>query len=135
MSSRLQDGIYYTSNSTPGKSVVILFLRINETSNAPEIGKLLSGLWSTCKDLEKGIVRGLEGQDKRHIHTGHLTTLIGYGPKTFTITDVRRKKPSGLDKFGMFNSPDINGGGSVISGSALNMLRMYMKIISRQTIL
>ena len=45
MSSRLQDGIYYTSNSTPGKSVVILFLRINETSNAPEIGKTIEWLW------------------------------------------------------------------------------------------
>ena len=119
MTSRLQDGIYYSAHSAPGKSFTILFLRLNQKSKAIEVGNILKNLWRVCKNLEKGIVRDLEGQNKRHLVTGRLSTLIGYGPNMFNVKGARRGKPSALQRFNTFKSPDLNGGGPVLDGSAV----------------
>ena len=62
------------------------------------------------KNLEKGIVNYLSEVNKRHLHPGNLTTLIGYGPALFLIDGVKKQKPLELNEV-VFKLPNLNGGG------------------------
>ena len=110
MQGKLQNGIYYLDTPTIGNSCHILFIRVGVGSNATEIGEGLVKLWAMLKNLEKGIVNDLSEVNKRHLHPGNLTTLIGYGPALFLIDGVKKQKPLELNEV-VFKLPNLNGGG------------------------
>jgi deferrochelatase/peroxidase EfeB len=63
-------------------------------------------------------VNDLSGVNKRHLHPGNLTTLIGYGPSLFLMDNVKRKKPFELNEV-FFKLPNLDGGGSIVEDSAI----------------
>src|SRR5918993_845508 len=108
MSSILQEGIYYSKDSTPGKFFCLLFLRTDPSLNADIIGEYFSRLWDMYLDLKKGIVRDLPGHK---MPDGNLTVLVGYGQNLFKkINGIKMKVPFDLERFGTLRSPLPLGG-------------------------
>jgi Dyp-type peroxidase family len=119
MQGKLQNGIFYLDTPTIGNSSHIVFIRAGIGSNASEIGETLVKLWAMLKNLENGIVNDLKGVNKRHLHPGNLTTLIGYGPAIFLIKDVKKQKPLDFSDEVAFKFPSLNGGGPIIQDSEI----------------
>ena len=117
MQTKLQNGIFYLDTPTIGNSCSFVFIRAGFGSNASEIGEGLVKLWTMLKNLERGIVNDLKGVNKRHLHPGNLTTLIGYGPEIFSINDVKKQKPLNLTEEAVFKLPSLSGGGPIIQDS------------------
>jgi Dyp-type peroxidase family len=117
MQTKLQNGIFYLDTPTIGNSCHIVFIRAGVGSNASEIGEALVKVWTMLKNLEKGIVNDLKGVNKRHLHPGNLTTLIGYGPEIFLIKEAKKQKPLDLNDEVVFKFPNLNGGGPIIQDS------------------
>jgi Dyp-type peroxidase family len=112
----IQEGIYYDTDSRPGKFFSIIFLRAEHGINASRVRNALQGLWAMYQDLKEGKVGDLIGH---LVPTGNLTVLIGYGPNAFKLSGTKRLAPSDLIKFGLFRSPLPTGGGSLLAGSGL----------------
>ena len=113
MSSILQEGIYYSKGSTPGKFFCILFLRADPSQNVTAIGECIFKLWNMYSDLKKGIIKDLPGHK---IPSGNLSILIGYGQNIFKINGIKKEIPNDLQY--KIEKPGILGGGAVIDGGA-----------------
>jgi deferrochelatase/peroxidase EfeB len=116
MSSTLQEGIYYSKGSKPGKFFSILFLRANSSKNATKIGEYISKLWDMYSDLKKGIIKDLPGHQ---MPDGNLSILMGYGQNIFKIEGIKKNIPHDLvNDLYTIQKPGILGGGGVVSGTA-----------------
>jgi Dyp-type peroxidase family len=113
----LQGGIYYGPQKAVPKSFGVMLLRARKGFGASAVGETVSKLWAMCKNLEKGILNDLPG-NIRH-YSGDLSVLIGYGPSTFLIKDIKRKRPADFSGEWVFQSPDKRGGGSIVDGSGI----------------
>jgi Dyp-type peroxidase family len=120
MKKQLQNGIFYLSEPKIGESCYIVFLRRQSDCTASEIGNVLLPLWGMLKALEKGIVKDLEGVNDRHLYSGNLSILIGYGPEIFAVKQLRRKKPIALSDQVSFKDPNLEGGGPILNGSNIS---------------
>jgi deferrochelatase/peroxidase EfeB len=116
MQARLQNGIFYQSPQI-GNSCHIVLIRLGIGSDVLEVGQVLVKLWTMLKNLEKGIVDDLKLVHPKHLHQGSLSVLIGYGPKIFSIKDVKKDKPHDLDDGDIFSQPLVRGGGPIVPGS------------------
>jgi len=114
--SKLQEGIYYSKGSSPGKFFCILFLRADSSRNAAAIGEYISGLWNMYSNLRKGIINDLDGHEVPH---GNLNILVGYGLNIFSLKGIKKNIPPYLTTFGKFNSPLQSGGGPIFLGAGL----------------
>jgi deferrochelatase/peroxidase EfeB len=115
----LQEGIYYTKGSRPGKSIGIIFLRTNKSSNALEVGKVIARIWHTCDDLKNGITSDFNDLTLAYTKLyDDLTILIGYGPKIFNLDGSIRKRPETFPD-SLFAEPN-RGGGPVLVGTDLS---------------
>src|SRR5215213_11276709 len=127
MSSILQEGIYYSKGTKPGKFFCILFLRADPSLNATTIGEYFSKLWNLYLGLKKGIIKDLPGHEMPH---GNLTVLVGYGQNLFNINGIKKNIPYALVN-GLYKieKPGILGGGPVISGAGRSGLNYSFDII------
>jgi deferrochelatase/peroxidase EfeB len=112
----LQEGIYYQKGQKAGRCFAILFLRAQSGISAVAMDQCLSGLASVYAELRAGRIGDLPGVV---LPASSLTILIGYGPKVFSISGVRRALPFDLGPQHQFRSPRAAGGGSVLIGSGL----------------
>jgi deferrochelatase/peroxidase EfeB len=88
---RTNDGtISKKENSYRNECFAILFLRVNQGSNAIQVRESLSGLWKMYEELEKGKVSDLPNQP---VPASGLSVLVGYGPNAFTIPGIGKKIP------------------------------------------
>jgi deferrochelatase/peroxidase EfeB len=115
----LQEGIYYKKGLRPGQSLGIIFLRVNKTSKASDVGQLLTRIWNTCKNLKRGILG-----DYNELKIAYpklyqdLTILIGFGSGIFGLEGTFRKRPSMFSDDIHFEEPTSTGG-SLFVGSDL----------------
>ena len=132
MSSILQEGIYYSEGSKPGKFFCILFLRADPSLNANTIGEYFSKLWNMYLDLKKGIIKDLPGHEIPH---GNLTVLVGYGQNLFNINGIKKNIPHDLasERY-KIEKPGILGGGRVIIGAGLNYSSNIIKNVATEDI-
>jgi deferrochelatase/peroxidase EfeB len=132
MSSILQEGIYYSEDSKPGKFFCILFLRADLSLNATTIGEYFSKLWNMYQELKKGIISDLPGHKIPH---GNLSILIGYGQNLFNIKGIKKNIPHDLtsDRY-KIEKPGILGGGRLIIGSGLNYSSDIIKNVATEDI-
>src|SRR6185436_4312981 len=90
----LQEGIYYKKGHKPGKSLGIIFLRVNKSFKARQIGDRIFDIWKVCSDLKKGILG-----DFRDLKVtfpklyDDLTVMIGFSPRIFDLEGTNRKRP------------------------------------------
>jgi Dyp-type peroxidase family len=117
LSGHIQEGIYYGKKMRPGKSLCMLFFRIGNGSSVAEVGNLLGKIWTTVQDLKRGKTADLIEVNQKHLVTGNLTLLVGYGSKLFSLQDIRRLIPREFEKHGAFSNPLRTGGGPVIAES------------------
>jgi deferrochelatase/peroxidase EfeB len=68
-------------------------------------------------DLQKGNVPDLSAS-KKNPHHGNLSVLLGYGPQSFEIDGIERRKPSYLNEQLLFQEPKL-GGDPVLPGVGL----------------
>lgn len=113
----LQQGIYHLPGNEPGSSFAIVFLRAAYDHDSARIRNTLSALWRKYLNLQEGVVDGLN-VNARHLYSGNLTVLMGYGPKIFEFDGVRKTKPNCLADQWLFREPTI-GGGSVLGEAGL----------------
>ena len=59
-------------------------------------------------ELQKGIVPDI-GVSKKNPHHGNLSVLMGYGPKSFEINGLTKRKPSYLSEQLLFQEPKLGG--------------------------
>lgn len=115
----LQEGIYYKKGHRAGKSLGIIFLRVNKSYKASQIGDRIFNIWKVCSDLKKGMLG-----DFRDLKITYpklyedLTVMIGFSPGIFDLEGAHRKKPLLFSEESSFRHP-FNGGGELISGSDL----------------
>jgi deferrochelatase/peroxidase EfeB len=67
-------------------------------------------------ELQKGIVPDLGAS--KNPHRGNLSVLMGYGPKSFEIDGLSKRKPSYLDEQLLFQEPKF-GGDPILPGVGL----------------
>jgi len=114
----LQEGIYYTKGSRPGRSLGIVFLRTNRSSDALEVGKVLTRIWQICTNLKNGVTGDFKDLDLSYPELYHdLKVMIGYGPRIFDLNGTHRKTPKLFSE--LFVEPN-RGGGPVLEGSDLS---------------
>lgn len=127
MESRIQEGIYYDTKvsnarlllykgrrSLKNKSYAILFLRVAEGCSASVVGKSLKKLWKMYLRLKKGKVTDLPNTA---LPPGGLTSLIGFGPEIFKLSDIKKSMPNDM-KGRQFLHPD-EGGGPILKGCGI----------------
>ena len=119
MTSFLQEGIFYKSNTQIGNSFLLLFLRINPGLKAREIGSAIASLWSRYQLLKKGMVAGLD-LDESHRYTGNLSVLLSYGPHLFDLEGLQKPRPQDFDDRWLFVAPNMSGGGSILNDSSIH---------------
>lgn len=112
----LQEGIYHSPGTRPGKFFCIMFLRVRRGFENKVKDCLLS-LWEMYQNLKFGIERDLPHNS---VNSGMLTVLIGYGQKVFQLPDVKQSCPDALTNFGSFLSPHPTGGGPLLRNSGLS---------------
>src|ERR1051325_11287190 len=102
----LQEGIYYKKRHKPGKSLGIIFLRVNKSYKAPHIGEKISNIWEVCRGLKKGILG-----DYRDLKTTYpklyedLTVMIGFSPGVFDLEGTHRRRPLLFSEKSIFRQP------------------------------
>ena len=116
MSSRLQEGIYYSSKPSIGNSFCILSLRAGSNSSVGEVGRTIKEIWGHLTHLRKGITVDLK-VDLKHRRIGNLSILIAYGSKVFELPESKKTRPSGFS--GNFETPTPGGGGEIADGSGM----------------
>jgi deferrochelatase/peroxidase EfeB len=127
MKAKLQNGIFYLGTPKMGSSCHIAFIRAGIGSNATEISDVLVKLWAMFNKLEKGIVNDLEGVNERHLHSGNLTVLVGYGYEIFDIKDLKKEKPVELKGGDVFKDPSLYGGGPIVQDSNIKYSKDVVK--------
>lgn len=112
----LQESIYWDHGETPGRCFSIMFLRTGQGTKAAQVGDLLGRLWAMYQRLKQGRIDDLPGVD---VCGGGLTVLLGYGPNTFKLADVRRRLPQELAAKHQFRRPST-GGGPILPGAGIS---------------
>jgi deferrochelatase/peroxidase EfeB len=116
MIGKLQEGIYHAPGIRPGKFFTIIFLRVGEGFDAPQVGEAFLKLWEVYQGLKNGKIRDLPGHP---VPSGNLSVLVGYGPNVFKLPNSQRPLPQDFNSKNQFRSPRPTGGGSLISASGL----------------
>jgi deferrochelatase/peroxidase EfeB len=119
MAGVLQEGIYHTPGNRPGRFFTILFLRVPRETTAVTAFRALAALWAMYRQLKVGTVRDLPNTTVP-TEKDNLTTLLGVGPKVFTLPGAEAPLPAGLAQNSRFRSPEPAGGGPLLRGSGLN---------------
>jgi deferrochelatase/peroxidase EfeB len=113
MIGNLQNGIYYGHIPPIGNSLGLVFFRVNKDSNANSVAKTLGNIWSIIENLKGGVVKNMKVHP-RHLRSGNLSALIGYGKNIFEVSGVKRPRPKNFNELWLFRSPDHSGGGGPI---------------------
>ena len=114
----MQEGIYYRTKPTIGKSFCIVSLRAENPSKISEIGYTIGTIWNRLKKLKEGITADLD-IDIKHRKVGNLTTLIAYGSRLFDLSGSKKERPTSFTEMWNFKDPDPTGGGDLLEGTGL----------------
>ena len=112
-----QEGVYVSKGEAPPMSFCLTILTVRSGSDASDVASELRDLWIMLKELKKGIVQGLD-INERHQLSERLSILIAYGANIFDIRGVEKERPIEFNSWSL-NPPLETGGGEIVQNSGL----------------
>ena len=126
---KLQEGIFYNREKDfqgykaldlgeqRNRTFAALFIRF-ESCTAEKVGRLLKGLWKRYESLKEGYSEDIPGC---RFPSGSLTVLIGYGPKVFELSGIKKKIPK--DMKDMQFMPSEVGGEPILADAGIEFAK------------
>jgi deferrochelatase/peroxidase EfeB len=94
--SRLQDGIYFASGTTPLSAYRLVLLNVRDAASSAQVGAALATMWGRLQLLRQGVVDEAAGSGG---DPAELTCLLGFGAPLFARF-AGMARPSGVEPLG-----------------------------------